>query len=77
MPLLDPQVPAQIGALQSLDDAIAYRLDRLNAPCPDCNPAARCAEHCQDEHAAAIASTSACSLLLTLSPVAWRTTFRK
>ena len=50
MPLLDPQVPAQISVLQSLDDAIAYRLDRLNAPCPDCGPAARCAEHRQDEH---------------------------
>jgi len=50
MPLLDPQVSAQLGALQSLDDAIAYRLGRLNAPCPGCGPAARCAEHRQDEH---------------------------
>lgn len=50
MPLLDPQVSAQIGVLQSLDDAIAYRLDRLSQPCPDCRPAARCADHRQDEH---------------------------
>ena len=50
MPLLDPQVSTQIGALQSLDDAIAYRLDRLNVPCLDCGTAARCAEHRQDEH---------------------------
>ena len=50
MPLLDPQVSAQISVLQSLDDAIAYRLGRLNAPCPDCGPAARCAEHRSDEH---------------------------
>ena len=47
---LDPQVCAQIGALQSLDDAIAYRLDRLSLPCQDCRPGARCAEHRHDEH---------------------------
>jgi len=34
MPLLDPQVTAKIGILQSLDDAIAFRLSRLNLPCP-------------------------------------------
>jgi hypothetical protein len=49
MPLLDPQMSAMIGALQSLDDAIAYRLGRLTRPCPGCGPAARCAEHRHDE----------------------------
>ena len=50
MPLLDPQMSAKIGTLQSLDDAIVYRLDRLNVPCENCRPDGRCAEHDQDEH---------------------------
>lgn len=50
MPLLDPQVSAQLGVLQSLDDAIAYRLGKLTQPCPGCGPAARCDEHHHDQH---------------------------
>jgi len=50
MPPLDPQVSAKIGTLQSLDDAIAYRLGRLNVPCQSCGPGGRCPEHASDEH---------------------------
>lgn len=49
MPLLDPRLAKTIGTLQLLDDAIAYRLDRLNRPCPGCRPDARCAAHRHDE----------------------------
>jgi len=49
MPLLDPQVSAKLGALQALDDAIAYRLARLDLRCQDCGPASRCVEHRHDE----------------------------
>jgi len=49
MPLLDPQLTATIGTLQSLDDAIAYRLNRLNLPCQNCGPGDRCIEHETDE----------------------------
>jgi hypothetical protein len=42
MPLLDPQVTAKIGTLQSLDDAIAFRRSRLNLPCPDCTADHKC-----------------------------------
>lgn len=50
MPLLDPQVSAKLGTLQSFDDAIAYRLDRLSRPCQDCGPGTRCSDHQNDEH---------------------------
>lgn len=33
MPLLDPGMAEKIDMLQLLDDAITYRLDRLNLPC--------------------------------------------
>lgn len=49
MPLLDPRMAEKIGTLQLLDDAITHRLDKLNLPCPDCRPDARCAEHHHDE----------------------------
>ena len=48
MPLLDPQVTAKIGTLQSLDDAIAFRLSRLNLPCPDCTADQKCIDHACD-----------------------------
>lgn len=48
MPLLDPDMAEKIGTLQLLDDAIAFRLGRLNLPCPACEPDARCAEHGHD-----------------------------
>jgi len=34
MPLQDPEVSAKMGTLQMMDDAITYRLSRLNLPCP-------------------------------------------
>lgn len=49
MPLLDPEVSRKLGKLQLLDDAIAYRLSRLDLPCPCCGPAGRCDEHGRDE----------------------------
>ena len=48
MPLLDPQVTAKIGTLQSLDDAIAFRQSRLNLPCPDCTAIQKCIDHACD-----------------------------
>ena len=48
MPLLDPQVSAKIGTLQSLDDAIAFRLSRLSLPCPDCTADQKCIDHACD-----------------------------
>ena len=48
MPLLDPEVTAKIGTSQSLDDAIAFRLGRLNLPCPDCTADQRCIDHACD-----------------------------
>jgi hypothetical protein len=52
MPLLDPEIAATIGTLQSLDDAIAFRLGRLDQPCPDCVPQRRCIVHSYDERLA-------------------------
>lgn len=49
MPLLDRKVSAAIGTLQSLDDAIAFRLGRLNQPCQDCAEDEKCAVHSYDE----------------------------
>lgn len=49
MTVLDPEMAEKIGMLQVLDDAIAFRLGRLNVPCPACRPGARCAEHRRDE----------------------------
>jgi hypothetical protein len=48
MPLLDPQISAKIGILQSLDDAIAFRLGRLNLPCQDCTAGQKCIDHACD-----------------------------
>jgi hypothetical protein len=48
MPLLTPEISAKIGTLQTLDDAIAFRLNRLSLPCPDCAPGQRCVEHACD-----------------------------
>ena len=49
MPVLDPDMSAALGTLQSLDDAIAFRLGRLDQPCPDCVPQRRCMVHSYDE----------------------------
>lgn len=49
MPLLDPDMSAAIGTMQSLDDAIAFRLGKLDQPCPDCVPQRRCIVHSYDE----------------------------
>ena len=43
-----PGVPAGIAAMQALDDAIAFRRARLDAPCPDCAPARPCPDHSCD-----------------------------
>ena len=48
MPLPDPQVTATIGTLQSLEDAIAFRLGRLSLPCPDCTADHKCIDHACD-----------------------------
>jgi len=47
--LLDPEVSARLGILQSLDDALAFRLGRLGSPCDDCTPGHRCTDHAHDE----------------------------
>lgn len=49
MPVLDPDLSAAIATMQSLDDAIAFRLGRLDQPCPDCIPERRCTAHSYDE----------------------------
>lgn len=48
MQLLDREIAAKLGTLQSLDDAIAYRSSQLDLPCPDCGPEQKCTEHAQD-----------------------------
>ena len=47
--MLDPEMSAKISTLQSLDDAITYRLGQLTQSCQDCRPDARCPEHGHDE----------------------------
>jgi hypothetical protein len=47
--LLGPEMSARLQTLQSLDDAIAFRLNRLDSPCEDCAPGERCVDHAQDE----------------------------
>jgi hypothetical protein len=49
MPVLDPEISALIGTLQSLDDAIAFGLGRLGRPCLDCAAERRCTVHSYDE----------------------------
>jgi hypothetical protein len=48
MPLLKPETSAKMAALQTLDDAIAFRLDRLKLPCPDCTADQKCHDHATD-----------------------------
>lgn len=50
MLLVDPRVSSKLGILQSLDDAIAFRLSRLASPCDDCTLSERCDDHAGDEH---------------------------
>jgi hypothetical protein len=47
--LLNPEISARLQTLQSLDDAIAFRLNRLGSPCEDCTPDERCVDHAHDE----------------------------
>lgn len=44
------ELAAQLGQLQELDDALAYRLSRIAVPCPDCEAAGegRCDDHARD-----------------------------
>jgi hypothetical protein len=46
--LLAPEVAACIRELQTLDDALAYRLGRLAQPCPPCPPGRHCPDHAGD-----------------------------
>jgi len=48
MLLVDPRVSSKLGILQSLDDAIAFRLNRLESPCDDCTLSERCDDHAGD-----------------------------
>jgi hypothetical protein len=48
MPLLKPETAAKIAALQPLDDAIKFRLNRLSLPCPDCADDQKCDDHAAD-----------------------------
>jgi hypothetical protein len=48
MSILNPETSAKLGTLQVLDDAIAFRLGRLNMPCRDCTPEQKCADHAWD-----------------------------
>ena len=48
VPILNPQISDKIGILQSLDDAIAFRLNRLNLPCQDCTAGRKCIDHAYD-----------------------------
>lgn len=48
MPLFDSATKARLTELQSLDDAIAFRLARMGSPCPDCAPGQQCEDHAQD-----------------------------
>jgi hypothetical protein len=48
--ILDPGTLAKLGTLQAFDDAIAFRLDRLNSPCEDCTPDEKCKDHACDVH---------------------------
>lgn len=47
--LLAPDVAAGLRTLQSLDDAIAFRLRRMTESCDECAPGQRCADHFVDE----------------------------
>jgi hypothetical protein len=48
-PLLAPDVSAGLRTLQSLDDAIAFRMRRMTESCDECAPGQRCADHAGDE----------------------------
>jgi hypothetical protein len=45
---MSDDVRAKLGTLQLLDDAIAFRLERLNQPCADCAPGQHCNDHACD-----------------------------
>ena len=49
MSLFGPEMSARLQTLQSLDDAIAFRLNRLGSPCEECTPEERCVDHAHDE----------------------------
>jgi hypothetical protein len=48
VPMSDGDVRTKLGTLQSLDDAIAFRLDRLNQPCTACSSGQLCVDHACD-----------------------------
>lgn len=38
----------RLQRLQSLEDAISFRMARVATPCPDCSPSGRCDDHSVD-----------------------------
>jgi hypothetical protein len=48
-PVADPRGNSKLGILQSLDDAIAYRLGKLEGPCGACSAGGRCHVHANDD----------------------------
>jgi class 3 adenylate cyclase len=47
-PPAEPEVLAGLAIMQALDDAIAFRRARLDAPCAGCAPACPCPDHAAD-----------------------------
>jgi len=47
--LLGSEASARLARLQMVEDALAYRRQRLSLPCSDCTPGSRCIDHARDE----------------------------
>jgi hypothetical protein len=52
--LIDPETQARLNRLQSLDDAIAFRLLRLEPACSNCAREGRCVDHGSDDDLIAV-----------------------
>lgn len=48
MSLLAPEITMKLAAVHSLGDAIEWRSDRLDEPCPDCTTGQKCTDHAWD-----------------------------
>jgi hypothetical protein len=53
MSLTDPETSARIWTLQLIEDAIAFRQNRLSLPCGDCTDGTPCPPHADDRRLAA------------------------